>query len=167
MANISGQQEHRPGVGQSAQDLKNKAQDTASSVAEKARETAANIGDKAREMASGVGHRVSEAASTVGHRVSEAASTVGHKADDAAGSVGSGMQSLAGTIRQKMPHEGMIGSAGSAVADTLERGGRYLEQEGLSGMAQDLTNLVRRNPIPSLLIAFGVGFLIARSTTRS
>jgi hypothetical protein len=155
MANISGQ-EHRPGVGQSAQELKSKAQETASSVADKARETAATVGDRAREMASGVGHRVSEAASSVGH-----------KADEAASSVGSGMQSLAGTLRQKLPHEGMVGSAGSAVADTLERGGRYLQDEGLSGMAHDLTNLVRRNPIPSLLIAFGVGFVIARSTMRS
>jgi hypothetical protein len=77
------------------------------------------------------------------------------------------MQSLAGTLREKMPHEGMMGTAGSAVADTLERGGRYLQEEGLSGMAEDLTALIRRNPIPAMLIAFGVGFLIARSTTRS
>jgi len=155
MANISGQ-EQRPGVGQSAQELKSKAQEPASSVADKARETAGTVSDRAREMASGVGHRVSEAASSVGH-----------KADEAASSVGSGMQSLAGTLRQKLPHEGMVGSAGSAVADTLERGGRYLQDEGVSGVAHDLTNLVRRNPIPSLLIAFGVGFVIARSTMRS
>ena len=154
MANISGQ-EHRPGIGQSAQELKSMAQETAGSVADRARETASTVGDKAREMASGVGHRVSEAASSVGH-----------KADESASSVGSGIQSLAGTIRQKLPHEGMVGSAGSAVADTLERGGRYLQNEGLSGMAGDFTNLVRRNPIPSLLIAFGVGFVIARSTLR-
>jgi len=155
MANISGQ-EHRPGVGQSAQELKSMVQETVSSAPDKARETAATVGDKAREMASGVGHRVSEAASSVGH-----------KADEAACSVGSGMQALAGTIRQKLPHEGVVGGAGSAVADTLERGGHYLQDEGLSGMAHDLTNLVRRNPIPSLLIAFGVGFVIARSTMRS
>jgi len=155
MANISGQ-EYRPGVGQSVQELKSKAEETAGSVADRARETASTVGDKAREMASGIGNRVSEAASSVGH-----------KADEAASSVGSDMKSLAGTMRQKLPHEGMVGSAGSAVADTLERGGRYLQNEDLSGMAGDLTNLVRRNPIPSLLIAFGVGFLIARSTMRS
>ena len=35
------------------------------------------------------------------------------------------------------------------------------------GVAEDLTNLVRRHPIPSVLIALGVGFCIARVTTRS
>jgi hypothetical protein len=77
------------------------------------------------------------------------------------------MESLAGSIRERTPHSGIIAGAGGAVADTLERGGRYLQEEGLSGIGKDLTELVRRNPIPALLIALGVGFLIARSTTRS
>jgi hypothetical protein len=49
------------------------------------------------------------------------------------------------------------------MADTLERGGRYLEEEGLRGIGQDLTNVIRRNPIPALLLGIGIGFLIARS----
>jgi hypothetical protein len=138
------------------QDMKDKAQNAATSVADKARDAASSAADKARDVAS-----------TVGHKVSDAASAVGHKADDATCSVGHGMQSLAGSLREKLPHEGMMGSASSTLADTIERGGRYLEQEGLSGVAEDLTNLVRRNPIPSVLIALGVGFLIARATTRS
>jgi hypothetical protein len=58
----------------------------------------------------------------------------------------------------------MLGSAASRVADTLDSGARYLEQEGLSGMAGDVTEMVRRNPIPALLIAVAVGVLIARAT---
>jgi len=58
----------------------------------------------------------------------------------------------------------MLGSAANRVADTLESGGKYLEQEGLSGMAGDLTDLVKKNPIPALLIAVAVGVLIARAT---
>jgi hypothetical protein len=37
-------------------------------------------------------------------------------------------------------------------------------------MMDDMTNLVRRNPIPALLLGLGVGFLIGRvlsSTSRS
>ena len=159
MANIPGTsspQGQRTNPGQTFAEAKGKVQETASAMADKARDAASTAADKARE-----------AASTVGHKVSETASTIGHKADDAACSVGSGMQSLAGTMREKMPHEGMMGSAGSALADTLERGGRYIEREGLSGMAEDLTSLIRRHPIPALCIALGVGFLLARSTTRS
>jgi hypothetical protein len=105
-------------------------------------------------------------ASQAGKKAGEAASYVGQKAEDAASAVGTGMKSLAGTIRESAPREGMLGSAGSAVASTLESGGRYLEEHGLSGIGEDLTEVIRRNPIPALLIGIGVGFLIARATRR-
>jgi hypothetical protein len=152
MSGTRNQHDNRVGDGPFAE-TKSNLQDAASSAAEEAREAAASVADKARGVAS-----------NVGQRISEAASTAGAKADDAASSLGGGMQSLAGAIRDKMPQEGMVGSAGSAVADTLERGGRYLKKQGLSGIGQDLTDAVRRHPIPALLIALGAGFLIARST---
>jgi hypothetical protein len=31
-------------------------------------------------------------------------------------------------------------------------------------MADDLSGVIRRNPIPALLIGIGIGFLLARST---
>jgi hypothetical protein len=70
---------------------------------------------------------------------------------------------MAGTVREHAP-SGVMGTAASRVADTLESGGRYLREEGLRGMGEDLTELVRRNPIPALLIGIGVGFLLARVT---
>jgi hypothetical protein len=55
------------------------------------------------------------------------------------------------------------------VADTLEGGGRYLQEHGLSGIGEDLTNLVRRNPVPAVLLGIGLGlglgYLIARVTS--
>jgi hypothetical protein len=77
------------------------------------------------------------------------------------------MQSLAGSIRESAPHSGMMGSASTSVADSLERGGRYLQEEGLKGIADDVTDLVRKNPIPALLIGIGLGFILARATSRS
>jgi hypothetical protein len=77
------------------------------------------------------------------------------------------MSSLAGSVRENMPHEGMMGTASNYVADALESGGRYLQEEGFRGMADDMTNLIRRNPIPALLVGIGLGYLIARSTSRS
>jgi hypothetical protein len=38
----------------------------------------------------------------------------------------------------------MMGTAASRVANALECGGRYLEEEGLSGLADDLTDLFRQ-----------------------
>jgi hypothetical protein len=74
------------------------------------------------------------------------------------------MKSLASSIREHTPRSGVMGTASSAVANTLESGGRYLEEEGLRGIGEDLTNLIRRNPIPALLVGIGVGYLLARAT---
>lgn len=140
-------------------------QHQASNVAEHAKDTAAEAANKAKEIGSGVAQKAGEAASYVGKKADEAASYVGKRADDATSAVGAGMKNLAGTIRDKAHDSGIIGAAGSAVADTLESGGRYLQQQGLSGIGDDLTNMIRRNPIPAVLLGIGVGFLVARATT--
>src|SRR5262249_55230634 len=119
---------------------------------------------QAREAASSAMDTAKDMASAAGKKASEAASYVGQKAEDATTAVGSGMKSLAGSIRDSGPREGMLGSASSAVASTLESGGRYLQEHGLKGIGDDLTNVIRRNPIPTLLIAVGLGYLVARAT---
>jgi len=78
--------------------------------------------------------------------------------------VGSGMSSAAESIRQHTPDSGMLHNAADRVAETLDSGGRYLREEGLTGMAGDLTDLIKRNPIPALLIGICLGALIARAT---
>src|SRR5688572_30337260 len=126
-----------------------KAKDTAGSYTERAKDAAASAAESAKETAVGVADKAREMASDVGHKAGEMASTVGHKAEDATAAVGGGMKSLAGTIRENVPDSGMLASAGSSLASSLESGGRYLQEEGLQGVASDLTNLIRKNPIPA------------------
>jgi len=76
------------------------------------------------------------------------------------------MQSLADTVRQHTPESGVLGSASRSVADTLDQTGKYVEDRNLSGMMDDVTGLIKRNPIPAVLIGLGIGFLIGR-TLRS
>jgi hypothetical protein len=52
------------------------------------------------------------------------------------------------------------------VADTLGAAGSYLQEKNLEHMAGDVSDLIRRYPIPSLLIGLGIGYLLARSTRR-
>lgn len=157
--------EDRPGTGSSfGTEMKHKAQDAGSAIADKGRDAAATVTDKARDAMSAVSDKARETASNLGNTASEAASNLGQKAEDATTAVGGSMKSLAGTIRENAPEGGFIGSAGSTLADTLEKGGRYLEEQGLSGMGDDLTNLIRRNPVPALLVGIGLGYLIARAT---
>jgi len=88
------------------------------------------------------------------------------KADDVATSVGQGMKSMADTIRANAPEQSTFHQAASGMADALERTGRYLEDEGVSGLADDVTHLIRRNPLPVVFAAIGVGFLLAQTMKR-
>jgi len=144
-------------------DEQNKAKDQAGQAMDKGREAAGHAGDAASHAAQAVGQKASDLASTVAHKAQDAASTVGHKAEDATATVGHGMQTLAGKVRDNTPHEGMLGSASTAVADAIEGAGKYVEDKNLSGMMDDVTGLIRRNPVPALLLGLGIGFLIGRA----
>lgn len=111
-------------------------------------------------------HESSSMAGAVADKAKQAANFVGEKATRATEAVGAGMGSLGCAIREHEPAEGMLHNAGETIADTLQGGGRYLEQHGLKGIGEDMTNLIRRNPIPALLIGVGLGVLIARMVRR-
>lgn len=123
-----------------------------------------DVVDKGKDIAKDAMDKGKEVASSALKTAGDVASTVGKKAQQATAAVGSGMQSLGETIHDKGPSDGIPGRVTGTVADALESTGKYLEEHGLSGMAEDVTNLVRRNPIPALLIGIGVGYLIARAT---
>jgi hypothetical protein len=114
------------------------------------------VTDKARELV-GDAQRAGQAA----------LDRAGQAAESATERMGQGMQNLGQTVRERGPTSGVLGSATQTVADTLEQGGRHVQQEGLSGMAEDLTKLIKNNPIPALLVGIGLGFLLARLTSRS
>jgi len=119
--------------------------------------------EKAKDAASTVGQLAGEAAASVGHMAGQAASSVGKTADNLASSAGASIKHLGETLSQQAPREGMLGSASQTVANSIKDSGRYLEEAGLSGVAEDVTQLIRRNPVPAILSGIGVGFLIGRA----
>jgi len=125
-------------------------------LGKKIQDTAHAAGDKARSL--------TEAATD---KAKEAASAIGDKAEQATHAVGNRIESMGETLREKLPHTGVLGTASDKVASGLEASGRYIEEQGLKGMADDVTNMIRRNPIPALLAGVALGFLIARVTSRS
>jgi hypothetical protein len=117
-------------------------------------------GQKGQDVASQVTQKAKDFASGATERAQEFASTAGQKAEQGLASMGNRISSLAGSIRENVPHEGMIGSAAGAVAEGLETSGRYLQEHKLNDMVTDLGAVVRRYPIASLFVAFSVGCLI-------
>jgi hypothetical protein len=121
-----------------------------------AKESAGQATDKAREAAGHAGEAISHAASAAGQ-------AIGQTAESATATVGKTMENLAGTVRDSGPQEGMLGSATRGVASGLEGAGKYLEDKNLSGMMDDVTGLIKRNPVPAVLLALGIGFLVGRA----
>jgi hypothetical protein len=130
-------------------------------------EPTSTLGDKAKNLTDATVEKVEDAAGVVAKTARDAVSSVGLQADRATHAVGSGMESMGHTLREKMPHKGVLGAATSSVAGGLETGGKYLEDEGIKGIADDVTNLIRRNPFPALLVGVALGYAIARLTSRS
>jgi hypothetical protein len=102
-------------------------------------------------------------ASSAMHSAEEAATYVSKKADEGLHAVGSGLKSFGKNVGNVAPKSGIAKDGLSAVADTLQNTGKYLEEEGLSGIAEDMIKVVKRNPIPALFVGMGVGFLLGRA----
>jgi len=151
----------------SGQQVKDKAKDAANTAIDKASDFAHKAGDKASDFASRAADKASDFASKAADTASDYAHKAGERADSATSSVGSGMKSLADTVREHSPNSGVLGTASEKVAEGLEASGKYLEGKGLSGIGDDLAGLIKRNPIPAVLIGIGIGYLIASATNRS
>lgn len=162
MSNVSNPSKPNQGQGQGGQQRPG---NQGGSTMEKAKEAATGFGEKVQDAASYIGEQAKAAGSSAMHSAEDAASYVGKKADDGLAAVGSSLKSMGDSVRHQAPGRDMLKDGMCAVADTLESTGKYLEEEGLSGIAADVTGLIKRNPIPALFIGIGVGFLLARAVS--
>jgi hypothetical protein len=136
------------------QEAKGKVQDAAGKTADAARD----LGNEAAQKARDIGHDLADAGRS-------AASAAGKAVDQATSKTGEGIESLGDKVREYGPKQGYAGQAAETVANSIEKTGQYLKDEGFSGMANDLTEMVKRNPLPALLFGIGVGFILARLTS--
>lgn len=139
------------------------ARSAAGSLADKARDMAGNVADQARNLTANM-----PSAQDLTGTVRDTVSNLGQRAGDAVSGLPDQMRHLAGSVRERVPQEGMMGTAASGLATGLESGASYLQDHNMRDMADDLAGIVRSHPIPSVLIGLGLGFLIGRAmSTRS
>jgi len=106
--------------------------------------------------AGSIAERASEVASNVAQQARKVGENIGERAQDAMQAVQSGIKQAGETIRDYVP-------SGSRVSDAFSSTRGYL-QDNLGNVGEDLTSMVRRNPIPALLCAAALGFMLARVT---
>jgi len=129
---------------------------------EKAEQAGAEAFGKVKEAGAQAVGKAKEAVGSVGDMAVETVSAVGKKADDLTAAAGHGIKEFGETVGRKAPHDGLTGQASQAVAETIKESGDYLEKHKLSGMAQDVEQIVKNHPIPALLICLGIGFCVGR-----
>lgn len=117
------------------------------------------------ELATTARDKAAEFGATARDKASEFGTTANERADSAMSAAGQRMEDFASTLRERAP-EGRMGEVAMGAADALKRGGDYLESADLNMVRGDFEDLVRRYPMHSLAIGFGLGFLLARAFRR-
>jgi len=95
--------------------------------------------------------------------VSTAATAMADGLESAQGAISTAATAMADGLESA---QGAISTAATAVAGGMESASSYLQEKKFEEMATDLTALIRRYPVPSLLVGVGLGYLLARLTTR-
>lgn len=128
---------------------------TAPKPMDSVREAGSQAVDQAQEALHSVGQMATNALPAAGQ-------VIGQSADSLTSAAGGRIKGLGEQMARNMPKEGLLGTASQTVAQGLEQGGDYLSREGISGLAGDVTELIRRNPVPAVLLGLGIGYLIGR-----
>jgi hypothetical protein len=116
-------------------------QNAAGSAADKARDAARGAVESARDTATGVMDRARDVAGNVADTAR----------DWATGAVGA------------VKDSDVVNKAGEYASEAWETGSRYFQEHSFKDMADDVAGVIRRNPIPALLVGVGLGFILARS----
>jgi ElaB/YqjD/DUF883 family membrane-anchored ribosome-binding protein len=137
-----------------------------SGIAHQAEEAGTYLADKANQASEYVSEQASKMASSAMHSAENAGKYMGQKAADTRHSVGSSIKSMGESLKSAAP-EGVMHDAACSLGETLTSTGQYLDEHGISAMTEDLTNVIKRNPLPAVFIAAGIGFLLAKACTSS
>jgi hypothetical protein len=119
--------------------------------------------DWANQAKSSAGEAAMCASEVASHAAAAVGATISQKADDLVAQAGVGVNALGDRIAQQLPQDGMLGNASQAVVNKVRQGGDYLQEQGLSGLSDDLSAAIRSNPLPAVLIAMGIGWYIGRN----
>ena len=79
---------------------------------------------------------------------------------ETAQNVASNLAETAGDVKAQA--EAAASTAATAVTDAVAGAASSLQETSVKDLAGKLTDLIRRHPIPSVLIGVGVGFVLAR-----
>jgi len=111
----------------------------------------------------GTGTKVEDAARDVAADLGEVGRELRQKANDVRKEVVKQLNNAAETIRRETrenTEDANAHKSADEVAKGLEKAAHYLNNNSVEQMEKKATTAVRKNPIPSVLIALGIGFIL-------
>jgi hypothetical protein len=108
------------------------------------------VGRQEQERQESVVEKAKDTGSQAIEKAKDMGSQAMEKAKDYASSVSEQVSQTASRLGERAEH-------------TYEAGRDYVTHRGLRGMGEDVTDIIRRNPVPAVLVGLGIGFLIARA----
>ena len=89
-----------------------------------------------------------------------------NRSGEKATSIGERITEVTDTIKEAIPNTQTVGDAAVALAEGIKNGGEYLQSHGIEAISKDVTDLVRRHPVPAVWIGMGVGFILGQALVR-
>ena len=118
------------------------------------------------DTGSNLSDRVSDAVEQTKGKLTEFGSAAADKIDQNRIAAASGLEGAAGTLHQRadqLPGGEKVSNMAHSAADKLSATADYVRQNDLNSMMSDVESFVKKNPGPALLVAAGLGFLVARA----
>lgn len=109
---------------------------------------------------------VSGAVDQARSKLTEFGSAANDRIDQNRVSAASTLDGAADTLHQRadqLPGGEKVTNLAHSTADKLSATADYVRQHDLNSMMNDVQDLVKKNPGPALLVAAGLGFLVARA----
>ncbi len=101
-------------------------------------------------------------------KVTELGNTAKQKIDENRVAAAAGMENIAATLHQRadqLPGGSKVTDVAHTAAEKLDATAGYVRRNDFSSMLQDVEGFVQKSPGAALLIAAGLGFLLARPFT--
>lgn len=137
----------------------------AKSGVEHARAKAHEADSKQQHKLDDVKAKAQEKTAQVQEKVQRTGTRMHDNTDAAMTASGERLSNLSQTMRERAP-AGKAGEAAHRGADALEQSGSYLQRSNPDDVRLDMEGLIRKNPLESLLVGMGAGFLLAQMTRR-
>lgn len=127
-------------------------------------ETGEGMRRKAGDMAEQAQDKAGRIAGQAQEKVENAAGQAQEKADMGMQKAADGLERAAETLRSRSDSQGgAVGDAAMSAAGALEQGAEYLRGTDTEQLLNDVEAMVRRRPVESLLVAAGLGIVVAKA----